>query len=424
MGSPGSAVPRRPLTGLAMADLISTTGTEMTAVALPWFVLTTTGSPARMGVVLAAEYAGLTLLGLAGARVATITGPRRLMLGADLTRAALIAAIPLLYWAHALSFALILAISVFIGGFFPAYQSSSQLIVASLTGDDQVRLTRLGGLLSAVNESASFAGPALAGVLIAALGPAPVLLIDAGSYLCAFALVGVLARGTGQATDGDGEDTSAVAGLRFLWRSRPLRLLITGVGLLSAAFTAMVATIPVLALHHGGAPVAGWLLAAYGAGSVAGGLLSTRAKRAGGPTARLAVAGLAVAAWGLALPGPTWLWGLAIAGTGVATGLYYPRFFAAMTTAAPPELRARVLASVTIAISAPGPLGFLAAGLVSEHSTFASRLLVGGTATVAAAIVVLSPRAARAPGDVTLTMLFSGHPGGGRLGRGPAHVRL
>ena len=42
----GAAV-ARPLTGLALADLISTTGTEMTAVALPWFVLTTTGSPAR-----------------------------------------------------------------------------------------------------------------------------------------------------------------------------------------------------------------------------------------------------------------------------------------------------------------------------------------------------------------------------------------
>jgi MFS family permease len=403
VGETGSAV-ARPLTGLAIADLISTAGTEMTAVALPWFVLTTTGSPARMGIVLAAEYAGLSLLGLAGARAATITGPRRLMLGADLTRAALIAAIPLLYWAGALSFPLILVISVFIGGFFPAYQSSSQLIVASLTGDDQVRLTRLGGLLSAVNESASFAGPALAGVLIAVLGPAPVLLIDAGSYLAAFALVGLLARGTGPAAGPGGGDASALAGLRFLWRSRPLRLLITGVGLLSAAFTAMVATIPVLALHHGGATVAGWLLAAYGAGSVAGGLLSTRARRAGGPTAGLAVAGLAAAAWGLALPVPTWFWGLAIAGTGIATGLFYPRFFAAMTTAAPPELRARVLASVTIAISVPGPLGFLAAGLVSEHSTFASRLLVGGTATVAAAVVLLGLRASRAPGDVTLSV--------------------
>jgi MFS family permease len=403
VGSSGSVVPRRPLTGLALADLISTTGTEMTAVALPWFVLTTTGSPARMGVVLAAEYAGLTLLGLAGARLATYTGPRRLMLSADLTRAALIAAIPLLYWAGALSFPVILIIGVFIGGFFPAYQASSQLIVASLTGGDQVQLTRLGGLLSAVNESASFAGPAVAGVLIAALGPAPVLLIDASSYLCAFALVGVLARGTGPAGPG-GKDASALAGLKFLWRSRRMRLLIAGVGLLSAAFTAMVATIPVLALHHGGAPEAGWLLAAYGAGSVAGGLISSRARRAGGRTATLAVTGLAAAAWGLAVPGPVWLWGLAIAATGVATGLYYPRFFAAMTTATPEDLRAQVLASVTIAISAPGPLGFLAAGLISQHSAFASRLLVGATATVAAAIIVLSPRASSAPGDVTVSV--------------------
>jgi predicted MFS family arabinose efflux permease len=375
----------------------------MTAVALPWFVLTTTGSPARMGVVLAAEYAGLSLLGLAGARLATVTGPRRLLLAADLARAVLIAAIPVLYWAGALSFPVILAISVCIGGFFPAYQSSAQLIVASLTGDDQVQLTRLGGLLSAVNESASFAGPALAGVLIAALGPAPVLLIDAGSYLCAFALVGILARGTGAAGPADG-DASATAGLRFLWRSPRLRWLITGVGLLSAAFTALVATIPVLALHHGGASVAGWLLAAYGAGSVAGGLLSTRARRTGGPTAALSVAGLAAAAWVLPLPLPAWAWGLAIAGTGVATGLFYPRFFAAMTTAAPPELRARVLASVTIAISVPGPLGFLAAGLLSQHSTLASRLLVAATATVAAAIVVTSPRVHGTSGDVTLSM--------------------
>jgi hypothetical protein len=206
----------------------------------------------------------------------------------------------------------ILAISVFIGGFFPAYQSSSQLIVASLTGDDQVKLTRLGGLLSAVNESASFAGPALAGVLIAALGPAPVLLIDAGSYLCAFALVGVLARGTGRAGPA-GEDASAVAGLRFLWRSRPLRLLVTGVGLLSASFTAMVATIPVLALQHGGAAMAGWLLAAFGAGSVVRGLLSTRRSGPAGPTghARDSRAGrgrletrAAAATWGGAWPSP------------------------------------------------------------------------------------------------------------------------
>src|SRR5947209_16416157 len=84
---------RRSLTGLLAADAVSTAGTEMTAVALPWFVLVSTGSPAKMGLALAAEYAGLTLLGLFGARLAAAWGPRRLMLVSDLARAALIAVI-------------------------------------------------------------------------------------------------------------------------------------------------------------------------------------------------------------------------------------------------------------------------------------------------------------------------------------------
>src|SRR4051794_3295750 len=106
---PPRAAVNRSLTGLLAADAVSTAGTEMTAVALPWFVLVSTGSPGKMGLALAAEYAGLTVLGLFGARVAGAWGPRRLMLAADLARAALILVIPLLFWLGWLSFPLILA---------------------------------------------------------------------------------------------------------------------------------------------------------------------------------------------------------------------------------------------------------------------------------------------------------------------------
>ena len=379
---------RRPLIGLVFADVISTTGTEMTAVALPWFVLVTTGSPARMGVVLAAEFVGLSVLGLVGARIAGAVGPRRLMLGADLSRALLVGSIPLLAWLGWLSFPLILVIGFLVGGFFPAYQSSSQIMVASLVDDDELRLTRLGGLLGSVNESASFIGPALGGVLIAVLGPSPVLLLDAASYLCAFGLIGLLVRPAGSGpVVAEGGDTSIAAGLRYLWRSPRLRRLVLGVGVISLAWAAMVATIPVLALEHGGPAAAGWLLGAYGAGSVVGGLISSRAKRAGGNTAVLAVFGLAVAAWALLLPVPVWAWGIAIGGVGVAAGLFYPRFFSHLTTTTPPALRARVLTSVTIVISAPSPIGFVGAGLFAQQSTVASRLLVAGAATAAAIII-------------------------------------
>jgi hypothetical protein len=389
---------RRSLTGLVVADVISTTGTEMTAVALPWFVLVTTGSPARMGIVLAAEFVGLSLLGLVGARVATAVGPRRLMLGADLSRGALIAAIPVLSWLGRLSFPAILAIGFLVGGFFPAYQSSSQIIAASLVGDDEVRLTRVGGLLNAVNESASFVGPALAGVLVAVLGAGPVLLFDSASYLCAFALVGVLVGPAGPEVAAAG-DSSVWAGLGYLCRAPGLPRLLAGVSVISLSWTALVATVPVLALHRGGPSVAGWLLGTYGAGSVLGGLISSRARRAGGRTAVMAVFGLAAASWVLLLPVPTWVWGLAIGGTGVASGLLFPRFFSGITTSTPAALRARVLTSVTIVISAPGPLGFIGAGLLAQQSTVGSRLLIAGSATVGAVIVALSSARLRAAAD-------------------------
>jgi MFS family permease len=379
-----------------VADIISTAGTEMTAVALPWFVLVTTGSPTQMGAVLAAEFAGLTLLGLVGGKAATALGPRATMLGSDLVRAALIALIPVLSFLDLLSFPLILVIAFTIGSFFPAYQSSGRLLVAALVSDDELRMTRVGGLMNAVNETASFVGPGLGGVLVVVLGPGPVLLLDAASYGCAFLLVATLVRAVRPA-HGDDEpgDTAFLGGLRYLWRHRRLRYLLLGIGVMEIGFTAFVATVPVLALHGtdgsggGGATVAGWLLGAYGGGSVVGGLISSRARRTGGRTPAVAALCLAACACALLLPVPVWGLGVAIAGIGVSSGLFFPRLFSMLTTTTPPALRARVLTSVTVVISAPGPVGFLGAGVLAQvsGSAFAGLVLVAVTATVGGIIM-------------------------------------
>ncbi len=384
-GSPTS----RALTGLFAGEVISTTGTEMTAVALPWFVLVSTGSAARMGAVMAAEFAGMALLGLLGGRAATTLGPRRMMLAADLARAALVALIPILYRAGALSFAIVLAVGFVVGAFFPGYSSSQRLVLAGVVGDDELRLTRVGGVLGSVNETASFVGPALGGALVALIGAPGVLVLDAVSYLCAFLLVAVLVPAertpTGVARDGGG----VLEGLRYLVRDRGLRREVAGLGLVEIGWTAMIATLPVLALHHGGASVAGWLLAAFGGGSVIGGLISARARTTGDRAKVWAVLGIAAATWPLRRPVPMWIVGAAVAANGVCSGLFFPRFFATLTAGTPPLLRARVMTSVTIAISAPGPLGFLGAGLLAQRtgSTTASLLLVA-TATTLGALVV------------------------------------
>jgi predicted MFS family arabinose efflux permease len=388
-----------PLAALAVAEVVSTTGTEMAAVALPWFVLVTSGSPARMGVVMAAEFAGIALCGIPSGRAATALGPRRTMLVSDAVRAPLIGLIPALSWAGALSFPVLLVIAFAVGGFFPAYQSSQNLLLAGLVDDDEVRLTRVQGLFGAVNETASFVGPALGGLLVALIGAGQVLLADAASFLAAFGLVAVFVAARPSRSDQseeEEEDAGLFAGLRYLVRERTILGRAAGIAVVEIGFTALLATLPVAALHSygGGARLAGWLLASFGAGSVAGGLVSARARTAGDRMATIALAGLAVSTWPLVAPLPAWGAAVAIAANGVCAGLFFPRFFSALTVRTPPALRVRVMTTVTSVMSAAGPLGFAGAGLLLQYapSVTAGFALVAVATTAGAAIALSAGR--------------------------------
>jgi hypothetical protein len=93
-----AAVSRRwPLYGLFAGSLISTAGTAMTAVALPWLVLVETGSPARMGVVDFAEMAQYVLVQAVGGPLVDRLRPHRAALLGNLAAAAVIGGIPALY---------------------------------------------------------------------------------------------------------------------------------------------------------------------------------------------------------------------------------------------------------------------------------------------------------------------------------------
>jgi len=379
------------LTGLLLAEVVSTLGSEMTAVALPWLVLITTGSATRTGAVLAAQFAGMALLGLWGGQVATRLGARTMMLASDLTRAGLMASLPVLLWAHVWSFPAVLVVGLLVGAFFPGYSSAQRLVLADIVGDDEVRLTRAGGLMGSLNEASSLAGPLLGGLLVALAGASEVLVVDAVSYLCAFLLVALLVSARGTTAGSDEHGTGVTGGLRYVAGSSVLRRQLLGVGLVEVAFTAMMATLPLLALRNGGgAAVAGTLLAAYGGGSVVGGLLAARTRRVGGRTSSWAVAGIAASTWMLIVPAPIWVRAAAIAVNGVCAGVYFPRFFAALTARTPPALRARVMTAVTIGISAPGPIGFLGAGLLAQHTgSITPSLLLACAAATAGALTLI-----------------------------------
>jgi len=175
---------RRPFIALLVADLVSTLGSEMAAVALPWFVLAATGSPTRTGIVVGAEFAGIALFGIPSGRLATRLGPRPALLLTDALCVPVILLVPVLHWAGLLSFPVLVAVGLTIGATFPAHQSSQRLLLAATVGDTEATLTRAGGVLGAANETASFVGPAVGGALVAVVGAPWVLVADAVSSRC------------------------------------------------------------------------------------------------------------------------------------------------------------------------------------------------------------------------------------------------
>src|SRR5690606_8502460 len=99
---------RRPLGGLLTAEAISTTGTRVSMIALPWFVLTTTGSATQTGLIAFAELLPLVLSKAFGGPVIDRVGARRVAVACDALSLVAVGLVPLLHRAGVLSLPLLL----------------------------------------------------------------------------------------------------------------------------------------------------------------------------------------------------------------------------------------------------------------------------------------------------------------------------
>src|SRR5262245_63149266 len=87
----------RSILALLVAEVLSTTGAQMTWLALPWFVLVTSGSK-QMAFVVAAEAGGFALFGIPSGALLQRLGAQRTMRLCDGVRAPLMLLVPVLHW--------------------------------------------------------------------------------------------------------------------------------------------------------------------------------------------------------------------------------------------------------------------------------------------------------------------------------------
>jgi MFS family permease len=147
---------------LTTAELISQLGSSLSALALPWFVLVTTHSTSRMGIVFAVEVLPFVVFGLHAGVVVDRLGPRATMLLSDLARAPVIALVPLLQSVGGLSFPLILAVAFVHGTLSTAYFTCQRALIPAIVGTGEQDVARANTLLEGATNFTSFAGPAIA----------------------------------------------------------------------------------------------------------------------------------------------------------------------------------------------------------------------------------------------------------------------
>jgi MFS family permease len=366
----------------------------MTALALPWFVLTTTGSPSRMALVVAAEILPWALLGIPAGTAAARLGLKRTLVTCNLCWAPLIALIPVLHYADALTFGLLLALAALTGALWPAYLSSQQALLPSLVGEDRRAVAQASALLFSAMRTTYMAGPALAGALIALWGAPTVLLIDAASFVAAAVLIVSFVPAVERPVAVP-RYAGMLAGLRFIAGDAFLRPLTAAQVISQTAFQALVISLPVLAFVRYGesSGIAGILLAAWGAGALIGSALSYRT------TTRWDLRRTGEVAWLLqALP----LWLLVgsvpaaaaaavLALSGLANGFRVPAMQALALVRTPAALRAQTGAVSASLAMLGGALALAAAAPVLEE--FGTRPVLASVAslsTIAAAFGMLA----------------------------------
>ena len=373
----------RPIRALLAAQVISVTGAQMTWLALPWFVLTTTGSATRTSVVMGAEAVGLAAFGIQSGNLVNRLGARKTMLVCDALRAPTVAVIPILHWTGALSFPVLLLAAAAIGVLSAPYFAAQKVIVPEILGEDERIVTKMQTLSQSASRITMLLGPVIAGVLIGLIGASSVLMVDAATYLVAVGLVAAFVP-AGRRASVPGEERGSRAGIRFVLRDPLLRWWMPVFTIGDAAWMAIFVALPVLTIqrYDSDPRVAGWLFASFGVGAIVGNIVAFRLldRTDGLRLIGLGILGQALPLWLLVLELPASLVSATLMLSGLANGLVNPSIHAILTLRPPPAIRANVMAVVMTLFALVTPIGLLGAGPLLD--TFSVEVVFGLCAAI------------------------------------------
>jgi MFS family permease len=369
---------RAPILALLAANAVSETGNVLAFVAIPWFVLQTTGSAARTGLTGAAFLLAAAVAGVFGGPVVDRVGFRRSSIVADLAGAATVALIPLLYHLVGLLFWQLLAL-VFIGGFLDAPgHTARQGLVPDLAGRAGMGIERANSAFQGIQHASFLLGPPIAGLLIASFAPGNVLWIDAATFVVSAALVAAVVPSTAPRSGAAGVERRRAGryladlseGLAFIGRDR-LVVWMFGIGVVanSLALPLFAVALPFYARQtYGSAVDLGLMLGGFGSGALAGtvlyGAVGHLLPRRVTLVSAISLLGLPL--WVLVAVPALWVAIGALFVAGFALGPPNPLIYSVLQERTPPRMLGRVLGAGVSLSMVGAPVGMVACGYAVE----------------------------------------------------------
>lgn len=389
----------RPLQMLYAANAISFVGNNLTNLAIPWFVLVTTGSAAKTGITAFFSIMPIVIAGFFGGAIVDRLGYKRTSVISDVASGVTVAAIAGLHALDLLSFPLLLAL-VFLGALLdtPGGTARSALI-PDLARHAAVPIERASAAIQVVERGSRLIGAPIGGLLIAIFGAAGVLWIDALTFAISAAIIAVAIPTSGRRTDetlSGGYLAEIRAGLSFIRRDRLIFAVVLTVmvtNLLDAA--AFSVGFPLLARDQYDSAVAlGLMIAASGGGSVLGAVLYGARGHLVSRRAVFIPAFIATAATPLVMATlPPWPVAVAtLVVTGIAGGPLNPILSAIQFERVPEGMRGRVFGATKAGAYIAMPVGVLVGGFLFEgiglRATF---LVIGAGMLLATMSMVINP---------------------------------
>ncbi len=385
---------RAPFVALLSAYTVSVAGTSMSAIAIPWLVLTTTGSAAKTGLVGFATMAPYVVAQVLAGPVVDRLGLRRCFIAGNLFAAVATGAIPLMYALGTLTLPVLLMLAALTGTARGCADCANSPLVPVTAEAGGFALERAAGLISGANRTALLVGAPLAGVLVAFAGSPVVVAIDAATFAVAAAIGALWVRVSAAPPQRPDPDSGPAlrryvrdlaAGLGFLRTDRLLLGIITMVAvtnLLDQGLSEVM--LPVWVRHQFGTAGALGLIAGLGGlgsvlGNLAGAWIGPRISRRSLYTVGYVVGGaprfVVLAATGLLAP--------VLAVTLVSevfAGSLNPVISATAYERIPEHLRARVLGAIRSSAWVGIPFGALFGGYAVEALGLRGALLAFGAA--------------------------------------------